>query len=770
MKIFPASEANGPPSGASFKRRCHLLGEMGNRVLRLRAIVSFVAAIVLVFAAAWAAFPFPRGKLDAALRGGSLLVLDREGGVISWTVDENESWRIPVRLGDISHWLVKATVAIEDERFSSHLGVDPAAVVRAAWQNTTNRRRISGASTITMQTTRLLTPRSRSYAAKVTEAFRATQLERVASKTRIMEIYLNLAPYGGNVVGAEAASRRYFGKMASQLTLGEAALLAGVPQQPTRLNPARHLDAALKRRNRVLERMVEARLATREEVDRARNERVSVITPDHRADASRFADYVTSVCGRGAGIIRTTLDPRLQAATQDILAAKGRELEAMGIDGLATVIIDVERSELAAMFGSLNPNSPITGCVNAAIARRQPGSLLKPFIYAAAFDTGELTPQSVVYDVPGAWSYYHPENFDRTFGGPMPASRALAESRNLPAVRLLERMGTARMAGIADRLGLNIRGAEERCGLSLALGTAEVKLVDITNAYAALSRLGEYRFLRIVADGPVGETRREFSESAAWLVLRCMGAAAEGESPRSAWKTGTSWDRRDAWAIALTPRYAVGVWCGRMAGGGHPALVGAGISLPTAIALAERAHGSAWSSWVRPAGISTRRVCSLSGAPCGSACGETVVGEYIPGVSSEFPCRIHRSILCGNGREVEIVWPKDAAAWMNAGRREAGRSGLESALRIVSPRNGEQYMISPAPCDFSNELCLTAKTGAAVCEVFWFLDGELLAKGPSDRPVKWAMTPGEHELVCSNGLSSTDRIRFSVSDRLCADR
>lgn len=718
------------------------------------------AACAVSWLALDAVFPLQEVRLVEAQAGGSPFILDRDGGLIAWRVDASDAWRLPVDAAQVSPWLVRATVAAEDKRFWEHAGIDPLALARAVRQNVTTFRRVSGASTITMQTIRLLHPRPRTYPTKCIETFRALQFERAASKADIIGLYLNLAPYGGNVVGAEAAARRYFGKPAADLSLAEAALLAGLPQRPARFNPRTHLDRALRRREFVLGRMRELGLASDGELEAARRQPLTICPAPCRTDAPRFADYVLALRRGEGGVIRTTLAPGIQRAARGAVREHARELDAMGIDGTAAVVIGVERSELLAMVGTGDPGDPRTGWINGATVRRQPGSLLKPFIYAAAFDAGILTPRSVVYDVPTSWRGYAPRNMDRGFLGAIPAAEALSRSRNVPAVRVLGRLGPSRLAADLNRMGLGLAAADERCGLSLALGTAEVRLVDIANAYAALARLGRYRPLRVLAEEERFESRSVWSCGAAYLTLRSLRPTDRGRPLRLVWKTGTSWNHRDAWAVAVTRRHVVGVWCGRHSGREHPALVGAEAALPLALEIADRILPGEKRCWTRPAGVAVRRVCALSGGLPTGGCPHTVSEEYLPGVSSEAPCAIHRLAARDGSRRVVTVWPRDVADSL-ASRKRAEPAGRPS-IEIVSPADGAEYVLPASNRTADRVLDLTARCGPDGATIFWFLDGELLAQSSCGESARWRMTPGRHELIACAANGASRRIQFSV--------
>jgi len=746
------------------KRRPRLAG-IARRTFLAGAILSLLSAAGLLVL--HLVFPYPAEVMREADNNRSALILDRQGGLIAWRVGAREDWRLSVSLEEVSPWLVLATVAAEDQRFFSHAGIDPVALARALGQNIRELRRVSGASTVTMQVVRLLRPRPRTLATKAIESFRALQLERLADKEHIAELYVNLAPYGGNVVGAEAASRLYFDKSAAELTLGEAALLAGIPQRPSSFDPRRHLQQALRRREYVLARMLDLKLIGQDQLAAVRREPIVISRTPRRAEAARFADWVISRRGRDCGTVRTTLDPEIQALVRTVLKPHIRKLRNLGVDGIGVVVIGVHNSELLAMIGSADPDDLLIGQVNAATTPRQPGSALKPFIYARAYGSGLLTPDGVVFDVPGTWQGYRPENMDRRFRGAIPARRALVESRNIPAVRLLQSISPGAMAEDMASLGIRLDSAADRCGLSLALGTAEVRLIELANAYAALARLGEFRPLRTARSSPRGAARRVYSRGAAYLTLRSLGASRSGESPAVAWKTGTSWNHRDAWAVAVTPGYAVAVWCGRPSGDGHPGLIGAQAALPIAMDVLDGLPGTT-GKWHRPETVRTRRICARSGAPAGTACPRTSEGEFLPGISCETPCRVHRVTGKGKKKQIAEFWPPEVISWLSLSVSCPGahpgpsrRRTTRPTLVITSPTAGTEYVMVKGDAA-SNLLQFEARARPGTSFLYWFLDGELLGRSPPGRAMTWPLRPGNHEVLVSDGTLAARPVRFTV--------
>ena len=541
------------------------------RLLNAAGLAAAGAAVAAFasFAACDAIFPFPMDTLESRPR--TVVVRDVTGGVLLRRTGEDGQWRTPVPLAETGPWLAKATIACEDQRFEHHGGVDAVAVARASLQNLLAVEVVSGASTITMQVARMVEPRRRTLASKAVQAFRAVQLEGLMDKPGILEAYLNLAPYGGNIRGVEEAARIYFGRRAADLTLDEAALLAGIPKSPEALRPDRFPAAAARRRERVLARMLDEGFITPSQHDAARDAPVVVRPAEPGGDAPAVAWHVLSRRPSGGG---TTIDPAIQRRLGDALRV-GLATMPAGTRG-AGVVIDIERAHVVAMVSMGDASE-----VNGAAAWRSPGSALKPFVYAAAFEAGRLSPGSIVLDEPltrGGWA---PSNFGRTFAGPVEAGDALRRSLNIPAIALVEAMGPGAVAAMLDASGIRLgEGAMRRAGLSIAVGGAEVTLLDLTDAYATLGRDGVHRRATMFPD-ETPRSHRAMRDGVARAVSdvlssrRREAAGVEAAAPWFCWKTGTSSGRRDAWAVGHNRRYAAGVWIGDFSGRGRVEYLGA---------------------------------------------------------------------------------------------------------------------------------------------------------------------------------------------------
>lgn len=547
-------------------------------------ITALISALpILALAVCWHLFPFPWEKLAPQPVGAQ--VTDRSGRLMLERVAADDQRRHPVSLEQISPWLLKAVIAVEDERFESHCGVDLFAVARAAGQNLWAGRKISGASTITMQLCKMIDERPRTWNAKLMEGLRALQLEQHRTKSQILAEYLNLIPCGGNLRGVEAASQAYFEKSAAQLSLAESALLAGLPQSPNRYAPDRHPEAALNRRETVLRRMWTLGQITSDQLDDALNEPLSAKSRALKPPRASHAAWMALTQRPTGG--QTTIDLDLQREVESLVQTHVESLPAEA--DISVVVLDVDTHEIRALIGSANEQDPRDGQVNGVLARRSPGSTLKPFLYAAAFESRRLSPKSMVDDIPIERAGWSPENFDRTYRGSIAAADALRLSLNVPAITITEGMGLPRCLGLLESIGLDLPAdAESRGGLAVATGGLEVTLLSLTNAYATLAREGLYGEPQLFLDhGSSTRDRRSVKVldtnvcRAITSILstdhRCpRGCESIPENERAwfAWKTGTSSGRRDAWAIGHNGRFAIGVWVGHFHGAGHREFVG----------------------------------------------------------------------------------------------------------------------------------------------------------------------------------------------------
>jgi len=549
-------------------------------------VAAAMAVVLIAIAGAFPAWvrslpPLPIAQAEQV----STTVIDRNGKLLRAYAMADGRWRLPVDAKtDVDPGYLKLLFAYEDKRFYEHHGIDPLALSRAAFQLVTRGEIVSGGSTITMQLARLMEPRhQRSVYAKLRQMVRAVELERQFSKDQILNLYLALAPFGGNLEGVRAASIAYFGKEPKRLSLAEAALLVALPQSPERRRLDRYPQAAHIARDRVLDRMVEEGAVSKDDAAQAKAVPVSKMRKQIPILAPHSADQAIATM-KDAPVIKLTLDATLQKNLEAL--ARDRAI-ALGPD-ISVAIIAVENAtgDVLARVGSADYfDERRAGQVDMTRAVRSPGSTLKPFIYGLAFEDGFVHPDSLIEDRPIRFGTYAPENFDMTFQGTVPVRRALQFSLNVPAIALLDRVGASRLSSRLRQAGTNlVLPKEEAPGLAMGLGGVGVTLQDLAQLYAGLARLGATRPLReIMQDNDRRDTMRLMDQAAAWQVgnvLLGTPPPENGVPNRIAFKTGTSYGYRDAWSIGFDGRITIGVWVGRPDGSPVPGLVGRSAAAP----------------------------------------------------------------------------------------------------------------------------------------------------------------------------------------------
>ena len=554
-----------------------------------RATAAGAATVLVLLVAAFALdrlFPPDLSRLSDR----STLVVDSDGRLLTPFTARDGRWRLPVAVDQVDPRYLRMLVAYEDKRFDSHWGVDPLALMRALGQWARVGHVVSGASTLTMQTVRLLEPRPRTIGAKLIEMARAFQLEARYDKRAILGMYLTLAPYGGNLEGVRAASLFYFGREPERLTDAEAALLVALPQSPEALRPDRHAAAALAARGRVLARMTAVGVLSAQAVAEASAQPI----PTERRAAAHLAAHLAERLRAGdpsAPLIRTTIDGGLQ--TQLEAMAQRYQLKLEQGATIALLVVENAHRNVRAYIGSGDYfDNGRLGQNDLVQAVRSPGSTLKPFIYGLAFDDLLIHPETIVVDRPMRFGDYAPENFDKRYRGQLTAREALQLSLNLPVVALLNRLGPMRLVGTFEAAGTLLRLPEAvgAPGLPIALGGAGITLADLVTLYAGLADGGSVRPLRYTEAAPAGEPVGVMQPSSAWYVTRILADMPPPPgmlAPRNraqgrmvAYKTGTSYGFRDAWAIGYDSAYTVGVWVGRPDGTFSPGRMGRDAAAP----------------------------------------------------------------------------------------------------------------------------------------------------------------------------------------------
>ena len=759
-------------------------------------------------AAVWGTRPLPEAVLGTRVDPG-VEIVDRHGVVLRSTRAADGSRHRWVALDDIDPDIIAAFIAAEDRRFHRHGGVDFRGAARALAANVRARRVVSGASTITMQLARMLRPLPRTWNGKLRQALWALRLERQLGKEEILEQYLNRVPLGQATAGVDAAAALYFGSSAGNLSLGQAAILAGIARSPSASSPFTAPARAARARDRVIAQLVSAGYASADAGARARTEPVVGAAGPGRFLAPHFTSRLLAVRAgagdaaafpRGAdGVVRTSLDAVLQAQIEGEVRHTARQLAERGGRHAAAVVLDNASGEVLAWVGSPDFWSDTAGQVDMVTGLRQPGSTLKPFLYALAFDRG-FTAATVLPDLPRVFQTasgpYAPRNYDRRFHGPVRAREALASSYNVTAVELADRLGAAALLATLHQAGFaSLSSSADHYGLGLALGNGEVSLIELANGYRALASGGEWRPWRARA-GPeaLPPGRRVASARSAALVLDILadpvaripgfgvGSALELPFPMAA-KTGTSRHFTDNWAVGVTGRFTVAVWVGSFDGtamDGVSGVSGAGPLLHrVALATARRYAPGALPS-PAAAGLEPARVCRLSGLRATDDC-PSLDEWFLPGTVPDQIDDWQR----GGGLQL----PAEYAEWlagtgMRAGRggRVMTRSASESRvgdavphvgdpepyrhtpspddrrartaepLRIVSPRDGDRYRVPPGVDQPYATVALRA-AGAGADAVHWTVDGATVDGA------RWALTPGPHHVVAVAGpVRDTARI------------
>lgn len=731
-------------------------------------VAGVFAALVVVVLLSWALVD-PKLALAGRYPGGTVL---RDGGgrVLRVSLGADDVDCRPYYVASTNDWVVKALIASEDRRFLDHWGVDVPSVVRACFQNVTSLRRISGASTITMQASRLISPHPRSLAWKYVEAFRALKIECARDKLWIVSQYLNRAPFGSNLVGVEAAANGWFGKRAKDLGIGEAALLAGMVQSPSRFRPDRNLDRALKRREYVLSRMRGLGMIDEGQYEGARTAKPRILRGPRPFEEPFFCDWAmrrVERAGLSGGDFRTTLDADVQAHAK-------RAVDRASVGGLssAAVVLRVATGEIVALACSDDYFSADAGQVNVAISPRPAGSTLKTFLTAEAMDRGLVTPEERLSDVPRAYQGYNPQNFDATHRGLVSVSDALVLSLNLPFVQMLQRVGVSNFGTKLRSLGCrNMNASDESFGLGMAIGNVHVSLLELVGAYGCIARGGVMRdpcaLALEVERQKDAEGARLFSRGACWLVsdilsgeersAAALGHVADVKTSRFAWKTGTSAAFRDAWTVAWNPEYVIGVWCGHKSGGfGDSSVVGMLAAAPYAWELARALYPADNGPWygAPPEEVVTRRVCSESGLPAGPDCPEGKQGRALRGRSSTSLCPIHQRGLDG-----EVVTKSDALIAAFQGTERKTRK-----LAIQKPENGAVFRLVGG---VTNQKVVCRVVGNVEGgRLWWFVDDRNAGETRGTQPFVWAPEKGPHRISCASedGVSAAVDVMVTEGD------
>lgn len=628
---------------------------MGSKILNFfkrLSVTQKVILCILAFLVTGYIFCLPRHLFHVPY---STVVTDRNEELLGARIASDGQWRFPPR-NTTPEKIKECLITFEDKHFYHHWGVNPFAIGRAFYQNVKNKRIVSGGSTLTMQTIRLARNESRTFREKLIEMIWATRLEFRASKEEILSMYISHAPFGGNVVGLDAAAWRYFGHSADDLSWAESAMLAVLPNAPAMIHLSKGRKTLLDKRNRLLKQLLEKKTIDSSTYELA----ISEPLPDEPHPLPQIAPYLVSrfYQERNGEYSRSTINRGIQNQVEDLAERWSNEFGRSDIRNLAILVIEIPSNQVVAYCGNVHFDRKQGGNqVDVIQAPRSTGSILKPFLYYAMLQEGSLLPDMLLPDVPVNINGFTPQNFSMQFEGAVPASEALARSLNIPAVTMLQRYGVPKFHSFLQQIGLKtINRSSSHYGLSLILGGAEATLWDVTNAYAMMGRsllqLPQRSCSLLLPTSRITESTDPFQPGAVWQTFDALKEVNRPEEidwksipsmQTIAWKTGTSYGFRDAWAVGVTPRYAVGVWVGNATGEGKPGLVGAQTAGPVLFDIFNLLPASSW--FTRPAGIFVEaEVCRKSGHLKGRFCDETDTLLVLPAGLRTEACPHHHLV------------------------------------------------------------------------------------------------------------------------------
>jgi penicillin-binding protein 1C len=761
----------------------------------------------------------------------SPLVLAADGSVLHAYLNPTQKWRMKTELSEITPALQTAIIEKEDRYFRYHFGVNPVAIVQAAGRNLLGRGRTTGASTITMQVARLLEPKERTFCNKLLEMLRAMQLEAHYSKAEILQLYLNLVPYGSNIEGVKSAALLYFQQPPDYLSLAQTVTLAIIPNRPGGLVLGKNNAAIVRERNRWLLYFKQEKCFPAQDITDALLEPLDA----QRHPAPTLAPHLARRLVQaqpGKALIRSAIRPATQAKAEDLARNYVRRLATLGISQAAVLVVNNRTHAVEAYIGSADfGDNRTSGQVDGVRAVRSPGSTLKPLLYGLALDRGLVTPKTVLPDVPTNFQGFRPENFDKHCQGEVTMEHALTYSLNIPAVRILSEVGIDNFTHTLSQANFRqVARDAPRLGLSTILGGCGTTLEELTGLYSALANGGRWASLTYELESgnyksPANNERskveqrqpntrtsqlipsnskRLLSEASAYLLTDILAqrtrpdlpvdAASSRHLPRIAWKTGTSYGRRDAWSIGYNRQYTIGVWVGNFNGQGSPALTGADVASPLLFDLFNALAYNSSSEWfVPPASLDFRLVCAETGLVPGENCPNQLLDYYLPGASDSRRCQHQQEVLVsadgkysycracapatGYRRELfpnllpEVLAYRETQGLPTrrlpphnpACRLVRGTStdNPEAAplLAITSPAGHAEYVLNAAE---KQQLLLSCAAAAEVRQVYWYVNDQFLQAAKATERVFFRPPTGQVKISCADDHGRNVDVRVLV--------
>lgn len=776
----------------NFRKKCATL---------LKIIMAILFLLTLCFTTLWFA-PKPL-LLDKV--SFSKIIYDANHRLIRLTLSQDEKFRLYTPLSKVSANFLDAIVLKEDHHFYSHPGVNPFAMAKAFWRTYVLQRRRIGASTITMQLARLRYKiDTHRLFGKIKQIIMALRIERYYTKQQILEAYVNLLPFGNNIEGIGAASLIYYHKQANSINVLQAIMLSIIPQHPQiRSLQKSNYNVVMQERNKLFYRWAQTHQQGQEFAQFLRLPNSNYTIKDLSFLAPHFAEWLLRLHPQQF-VFNSTLDLKLQQTVTQVVKRYVTEKNNAGINNVAALLVDTDTMEVKAMLGSADYfNKKIEGQVNGVAAKRSPGSTLKPFVYALALDQGLIHPATVLKDAPLSFANYDPENFDRDFLGPISASEALIQSRNIPALYLTNQLHTPSFYQFLKRVGLQLK-PESQYGLSLVLGGAEISMQELVELYAMLANEGKFHKLRLLKNQPLDSGQQLLSREASFLVLDMLvnnprpdqvnlASLTHIKQTPVAWKTGTSSAFRDAWTVGSFDHYVLAVWIGNFNGASNNMFVGRKVTAPLFFAIIDallpqldkKLNPQKWQNL----NLTKVKVCKDSGMLPTHACPGTKTTWFIPGKSPIHKDNIFREVMIDaktgkrachfdpqNRFEIFEFWPSDLLQiFKQAGiaRRVpppydpdchvSNQASNGIAPQIVSPRKGLTYTVSRRLSNTST-IPLIATIEADVQTLHWFVNESYIGKSKRDEPLWWQPKPGHFVVRAVDEWGRTDAVDILIKN------
>jgi len=727
----------------------------------------------------------------------STIINSSDSSVVHAFLSSDEKWRMKTELSEITPLLEKAIIYKEDKYFYYHPGVNIVAIFRAFTNNVLQQKRTSGASTITMQVARLLNPKGRTYVNKIVEIFRAFQLEIKYSKKEILQMYLNLVPFGGNIEGVKAASVLYFEKAPNHLSLAELTALSVIPNRPNSLVIGKNNKQIIKTRNKWLKRFDKDKIFSKQDIEDAKNEPLTAFRHESPKSAPQYSFRLRTMFANKPNIY-THLDIKMQTKIQNIVKNYIDRLYYNNIKNAAALIIDNETNSIITYVASANFfNKEDAGQVDGIKAIRSPGSTLKPFLYALGFDKGFITPKLKVTDVPVSYSGYEPQNYDSKFHGLVTISDAIINSLNIIAVKVLNLYKTENFIKALKKVNFyQIKKDEDKLGLSVILGGCGVTLEELTLLYHAFANNGVYTDVNWLKSDTSNTGFNIISEASAYMLTEILTKVKRpdlplewqnsADLPKVAWKTGTSYGRKDAWSIGYNKKYTIGVWVGNFSAEGVQELSGAQSASPLLFEIFNTVDYKSKNNWYeQPEKIDFRIVCSESGLLPNTFCKEELIDAFIPELSFNRTCSHLKKVYISPDSSIsycttclpktgykEAYYPNHKPEMLTyyetnqikytkipKHNPKCERVFAENIPKITSPVNNVEYFVDKTD---TTEIKLACNAANDVTKVFWYVNDKFIKSEKPTKSVFYKPKSGKLKVSCTDDKGRNANVYITV--------